>query len=219
MAWSLHQLLEESAVDVPAGVLVEFGVVTGPGQTFEEQTGRVRVHAEHPGYEDPARGERVEHGALTLQGGPTVPQFRSLESGVDAQRTVVTLDVDEPCRPPAMRSVALALGGENAPTECTADPRQLLDAAGSDGHRATVPIGERGGRPRRRRPDRDPLRSRVSPHGHVLLDACLTSASERREGVARRGHYSVVMVVRLCASSLIGRKVAVGNVVEIGSAS
>lgn len=103
------------------------------------------MHGEHLGYEDSTSRERVQHGALTLQGGPTVPQFRSLEPSIDTHRIVVPLDVDEPRRPPTMRSVALTLGSENASTECTANPRHLLNAAASDGHRATVPTGSAGG--------------------------------------------------------------------------
>ena len=38
-------------------------------------------------------------------------------------------------------------------------------------------------------------------------------------GGAVRGHYSPVMVIRLCAISQIGRRVVSGKVVELGSAS
>jgi hypothetical protein len=66
--------------------------------------------------------------------------------------------------------------------------------------------------------------SRVSPPApgprlFVVVANGSGNSTCRRVGVALRGHYSPVMVVRLCVNSLMGRKVASGNVVEFGSAS
>ena len=123
------------------------------------------MHPEHPGYEDPGSGERVEHPALSLQGGPAVLQFRSLESGVDTQRTVVPFDVDEPCRPPSMRSAADARRPDVPPS---ARPTHASSSMLS----APMDIGPRyqPGRPRktrRLRPEqfaRRPIPNRLPHH-------------------------------------------------------
>ena len=66
-----------------------------------------------------------------------------------------------------------------------------------------------------------PEQSTQGPSNRTTLTEASTRqrAPEHRESVALRGRYSPVTVVRLCANSLIGRKVVSGKVVELGSGS